>query len=134
MSLVRRQSKAHEAHTAGTWDCGYIRVSSRIQYTASSFASALVGLFGWVLGLRSHQVKPAGLFAANASFESHVPDLVLDRGLVPMWGRVKTRLSRLRGFQQGRIQRYLLYILLALFGLLLSLVRVGDLARRILRR
>jgi hypothetical protein len=47
---------------------------------------------------------------------------------------VKSRLASLRVLQQGRVQRYLLYILLALFGLLLSIVPLWDLARRLLGR
>ena len=32
----------------GTWDCGYARPTSRMQYSASSFAQTVVVLFRWV--------------------------------------------------------------------------------------
>ena len=44
--LARRQPALRHV---GTWDCGYARPTSRMQYTASSFAQMIVGMFGWVL-------------------------------------------------------------------------------------
>jgi hydrogenase-4 component B len=32
---------------APTWDCGYAAPAPTMQYTSSSFAQMLVGLFGW---------------------------------------------------------------------------------------
>ena len=36
---------------ARTWDCGYARPTPRMQYTASSFAETLVGLFAWAAAI-----------------------------------------------------------------------------------
>lgn len=130
--VLARQFQRYPAHKAVTWDCGYVRRRGTMQYTSSSFASALVGLFRWILRPGIHWVPPAGLFPDRSAFESHVPDIVLDGLLSPFWRRVKSQLASLRVLQQGRVQRYLLYILLALFGLLLSLVPVVDLAKSLL--
>ncbi|MGA2229336.1 MAG: proton-conducting transporter membrane subunit [Tepidisphaeraceae bacterium] len=131
---VRGMPRRRTVQAAPTWDCGYLRASPRIQYTASSFADTLVGLFRWLLRPTFHRSLPTGVFANETKYESHVPDVVLDGWLHPLWGRVKVRLASARALQQGRLQWYLLYILLALFVLLLSLVPAADLARRVLGR
>jgi hydrogenase-4 component B len=103
-----------------------------MQYTSSSFANTLVALFRWLLRPQIHQTPPKDLFPGPSCFESHVPEIVLDGGLNPLWRRLKAQLASARWVQQGRVQRYLLYILLALFALLLSLVPVAELAKRLL--
>jgi hydrogenase-4 component B len=106
--------------TAGpTWGCGYAAPTPRMQYTSSSFAQMLVGLFGWVLRPRTHRPGKMDLFPQRTDFHSDVPDTVLDEAVLPAfrfgawlfsWGRV---------LQQGSIQMYLLYIFVALLALLL---------------
>ena len=70
-----------------TWGCGYARPTARMQYTGSSFAEMLILRFGWALLPRAHVVPPRGPFPRHASFESHVPDAVLDTALVPILRR-----------------------------------------------
>jgi hydrogenase-4 component B len=132
--LVRRQSLSRRILAGATWDCGYAHPSPRMQYTSSSFASPLVGLFRWLLRPRIHYTPPSGLFPTRSAFESHVPDIVLDGWLKPVWRRIKLHLASARVLQQGNVQRYLLYVLLAIFALLLSLVPVVELARKLLGR
>ena len=131
---LRRMLMRRPLGAAGTWDCGYLRTSSRIQYTASSFASTLVALFAWVLRPLAHRAPPVGVFPGSSRFDSHVPEVVLDGLLNPWWGRFKSSLASARVLQQGSVQRYLLYIMLALFGLLLSLVPVTELVKKLLGR
>jgi hypothetical protein len=90
-----------------------------MQYTSSSFAQMLVGLFGWALRPRSRRPKDWPLFPRNAEFHSQVPDVVLDEVLLPAFRLGAWLLSGFRVFQRGNIQIYLLYIFLALIGLLL---------------
>jgi hydrogenase-4 component B len=103
---------------AGTWDCGYAAPAPRMQYTSSSFAELLVGIFGWALRPRRHGPDLVGPFPAAAGFHSHVPDIVLDRAIVPGFGLAGRIVARLRPIQQGSLHLYLVYILLALFALL----------------
>src|SRR5262249_46305600 len=51
--------------TGPTWGCGYAAPTPRMQYTSSSFAELLVGLFGWALRPKEHQPKVQGLFPAE---------------------------------------------------------------------
>jgi hydrogenase-4 component B len=131
---VRRQSVSRRIHAGATWDCGYARPSPRMQYSSSSFAGPLVGMFRWLLRPRIHYTPPLGLFPTRSVFESHVPEIVLDGWLKPLWRRIKLHLASARVLQQGNVQRYLLYVLLAIFALLLSLVPGVELARRLLGR
>ena len=119
-AVVLRRSKV----VAGpTWGCGYVAPTPRMQYTASSFAQMLVGLFARVL--RPHIRRPSvrGLFPRPTGFHSEVPDAVLDGLVLPAFRGSAWLLSWLRFLQQGTIQTYLLYIFLALIALLLW--RVG---------
>jgi hydrogenase-4 component B len=134
MMLMGRRSLWRPVHEALTWDCGYARPRGAMQYTSSSFASTLVGIFSWVLRPCISCVPPKDVFPGRSEFESHVPDIVLDGFLNPFWSRVKSWLAPARVLQQGRVQRYLFYILLTLFGLLLSMVPLTELARRLLGR
>jgi hydrogenase-4 component B len=105
---------------ASTWGCGYVAASPRMQYTASSFAQMLVGLFGWALRPRSRTPTNLPLFPAKSSFHSEVPDAVLDEAVRPAFRFGAWLFARSRVvFQQGSVQGYLLYIFLALIALLL---------------
>jgi hydrogenase-4 component B len=102
-----------------TWDCGYAKGSPRIQYSASSFAQILVGLFRWAVLPDEHRPSLKGPFpAVGQRFESHAPDPVLDRLLLPALSRVRALLGFARVIQAGRIQTYLLYIVVTLVVLL----------------
>jgi hydrogenase-4 component B len=113
--LLRRQG----ATRAPTWGCGYAAPSSRMQYTSSSFAEMIVGLFGWVLRPRTHRPVELPLFPQHADFHSEVPDTVLDVVVLPTFRSGAWFFSLLRIFQQGNIQIYLLYIFVALIALLM---------------
>ena len=56
-----------------------------MQYTASSFAEMLVGIFGGILRPERHQPDIKGLFPGRSSFGSHVPEVVLDNGILPFF-------------------------------------------------
>ncbi len=104
--------------TAITWDCGYAQPTPRMQYTASSVARTLVGFFSWAMPPVVHEPRPFPLFPAAASFESHVPDTVLDRALLPSLRAIQWFLGFARYFQRGRVQLYLLYLGVTLVVLL----------------
>ncbi len=116
---LRTRAEREAMRTVGTWDCGYARPTARMQYTSSSFAQFLVALFGWALRPRVHPPRINGFFPATSHFESHVDDTVLDGVILPAAGRLERIALRLRFLQHGRVQLYILYVLVALVGLLL---------------
>lgn len=115
---LRRWMMGKEQRTFGTWDCGYTAPTVRMQYTASSFAQPLTHLFGWLL--RTHTSAPAmdQSFPTEARFLSHTEDLVLHRGMEPGFRWFDKVLAAGRVLQGGRVQVYILYILVTLILLL----------------
>jgi len=111
---LRAVSRAAEMVRAEvTWSGAFPTTTSRVQYTASSYAASLLSVFGPLSG--SQQViGPMGL-------QVHVADPVLDRIAQPTWSRVREAALKLRRIQTGRIVWYLVYVISALLGLLLYL-------------
>ncbi|HRQ59275.1 MAG TPA: proton-conducting transporter membrane subunit [Azoarcus taiwanensis] len=118
----------------GTWDCGYAAPSARMQYSSSSFAQVLVGIFAWVLHPRERHPRFRQLFPRLGKYRSHVHDVVLDEWVLPAIAWFSRNAMRLRVLQTGRVQAYILYVLIAVLALVLSIVPVGDLLRSIVTR
>jgi hypothetical protein len=90
-----------------------------MQYTASSFARGLVAFFAWAMPPVVDAPRPFPLFPTGAHLETHVPDTVLDRALLPVLRRTKWLFAVARYVQSGRVQLYLLYVAAALLALLI---------------
>jgi hydrogenase-4 component B len=103
---------------SGTWDCGYAAPSASMQYTASSFAEMLVGIFGGVLRPDRHTPNTAALFPSQERFQSHVPEVVLEKGILPFLAAADLRFAMIRRLQNGQLNHYILYIFAALIVLL----------------
>jgi hydrogenase-4 component B len=100
-----------------TWNCGYAAPSGRMQYTAGSFAGVITEWFAWILHPRRHEHRPEAAFPRHAEFEEHTPETVLEEVIEPA-ARIILRVSQAtRRFQHGRVQSYLLYLLIALAAL-----------------
>ena len=112
--LLRKRTVRQE----GTWDCGYVKPDARMQYTASSYAQPLTGMFHAVLGGKTEGVPVSGSFPSGARFSSETPDTFLRLIFRPAFAAAGAALSRLRWLQHGRLQMYVLYIAAALLVLL----------------
>lgn len=127
LGLVGWRLQRHSASASRdltTWGCGYPYPTPRIQYTASSFGDSLVRLFNFGLWTDRHGGKVKGLFPAPETFASHTPDLVLDRGLKPIFSGLAWLFNWLRRrIQNGIAAIYLLYIFLTLITLLILVAR-----------
>jgi hydrogenase-4 component B len=113
----RVQSVASSA--APTWGCGYAAPTPRMQYTSSSFAQTVVGLFAWVLRPRRHKPDKLPLFPRAAGFHSAIFDTVLDDAVLPAFRFGAWLFSWFRVLQRGSVQTYLLYIIITLIALML---------------
>jgi hydrogenase-4 component B len=102
---------------APTWGCGFTAPTPRMQYTASSFAAPLLAPLARLMWPSLRKKRPKGIFPKSAAFRSHYDDLA-DRGIFDPAVRLFDRLSGvLRPLQHGRLQVYLLYVLLTLVAL-----------------
>jgi formate hydrogenlyase subunit 3/multisubunit Na+/H+ antiporter MnhD subunit len=120
LAMVRRNLlSGRRVDRVPTWDCGYAVPTPRMQYTASSFASPLLLLFRMFLRPRISLHPPTDLFPKQASFESETPDVFRECLFQPAFTAIAWTASKLRWFQHGRIQLYVLYIALTILVLLI---------------
>lgn len=106
-----------------TWDCGYARPNPRMQYTASSFAQPLMDVFIGFMRRHRRIQSPTGYFPSTSKFDTDTRDLFRERLFVPFFHRMNKLLSLLRWVQQGRIQLYVLYIVITLIAVLIWSLR-----------
>lgn len=128
--LVRKMRRGSHREV-GTWDCGFASPTPRMQYTASSFAQMLVDQFSWALRPRRRRSGPTGPFPESAEFESHVPDPVLTSVALPAASAVERALLHVRWLQRGRVQMYILYVLIAVAALLLWVFPMRSIFERL---
>jgi hydrogenase-4 component B len=103
---------------AGAWDCGYVKPTARMQYTASSFAQPIIDLFNVFQRGRKRFKAPKGYFPSTASFETKTLDTSREHVYRPIFEGVEGLLKKVKVMQHGRIQLYVLYIVLTLAVLL----------------
>jgi hydrogenase-4 component B len=108
-----------------TWDCGYARPSARMQYSAGSLAAIITGWFAWILRPQRHVHPAAARFPAHASFEEHTPETVLTCVVQPAARLVMRVVGAARRLQHGRLQAYVLYVLIGVAALALLAVIGG---------
>jgi len=115
--LLWRRVKQNGVARAGTWDCGYAAPTARMQYTAGSFAGIITEWFAWILRPRRQAHLPREIFPARASFEEHTPETVLEDVVEPAGAGVMRLSGLVRHLQHGRLQAYILYLLIGLAAL-----------------
>ena len=106
------------------WGCGGIRVSPRMQYTATSYAEPLVRVFDDALQPRRDvQVTHADesrYLVSRVRFRQRVTDLVSDRLYDPVVRGSLALGEAARRIQNGNIHRYLGFSFTALIVVLLA--------------
>ncbi|MGE5809705.1 MAG: hydrogenase 4 subunit B [Nitrospirota bacterium] len=105
------------------WDCGFEKVTSRMQYTATSFSMPLRRIFGYLFSIKEHvrQVPPVShpAFPQRLHYHLRVRDrfwLWLYQPVVDASFWLSRRIGRM---QQGRIQIYLIYSFVTILVLLI---------------
>lgn len=101
-----------------TWGCGYLAPTTRMQYSASSFADMLVSLFAGILRPERHRPRIRGMFPRGSRFGSHVPEAILERLFVPMLEALHQKLLPIRKLQHGHLHLYILYTFVTLVVLI----------------
>jgi formate hydrogenlyase subunit 3/multisubunit Na+/H+ antiporter MnhD subunit len=101
-----------------TWDCGYVKPSASMQYSGGSFAQPMTWLLGPALRGQEKIEAPGGYFPSKASVETTFPDWIEDSAFRPAFEAVTWVCNQLKCLQHGRINLYILYILIALMAAL----------------
>ena len=122
--LLRWQLLRQREVLAGpTWGCGYTRPTPRMQYTASSYAQPLLDLFGPLLGLKRRAPIIKAYFPSPDEVETMATtasDPAVETAYRPVFTTVAKVLGFLHCLQAGRVQIYVLYIVLTLVVLLVA--------------
>ncbi|MBN2419894.1 MAG: hydrogenase [Deltaproteobacteria bacterium] len=106
-----------------TWDCGYLKPTGRMQYTASSFAWPVISMFRWIVRPGLNVDVSKGLFPERGLLSSRTDD-VFNKGLfTPIFRFTSLLAQRVHKLQEGRNQLYVLYIAVTILILLLVKVR-----------
>ncbi len=104
---------------APVWGCGFQHPTSRMQYTASSFAQPLTTQFRLFIGSRETLVPPEGYFPAAASYASDSGDPFLRLLFAPGFRWFSRVVAPLNVVQHGHIHVYVLYVAATLVALLI---------------
>ncbi len=105
------------------WDCGFEKVTNRMQYTATSFAMPLRRIFGFLFSIKEHvkliQPAPHPAYPQRLSYHLRVRDrfwLWIYQPVVDASFWLSRRIGRM---QHGRIQVYLIYSFVTILFLLI---------------
>lgn len=113
--LLRRQPPA----TGLTWDCGYNAPTPRMQYTGSSFTAPITRIFRPFLRTRFESQTPTDIFPDSSSWLTHTPDVFYERIYLVVFRYLEKLFIRANLVQHGRLNLYILYIVLTLLVLLI---------------
>jgi hypothetical protein len=106
------------------WGCGGVRVSPRMQYTATSYAEPLVRVFDDALqpsrDLTVDHAAESRYLVQRVEFSQQLVDVVEERAYAPVVATASRLGVRARGVQNGRIHRYLAFSFAALLVVLLA--------------
>jgi hydrogenase-4 component B len=109
-----------------TWDCGYAAPTARMQYTAGSFGGIITEWFAWILDPRRRGNLPTETFPVRADLSEHTPETVLERIVEPAGALVMQLSGLVRRLQHGRVQAYLLYLVVGLVALAVVVLTGGG--------
>jgi NADH:ubiquinone oxidoreductase subunit 5 (subunit L)/multisubunit Na+/H+ antiporter MnhA subunit len=121
--FIARRGRTLPAGSSVTWGCGYLRPTSRMQYSATSFAASLVAWFRWVLTPEQHREEVRGLFPRPTHFVSHVPETTLERIYLPFLEYLYEKSAPVRHLQHGKLNIYIVYTFTTLLVLLALTLR-----------
>ena len=104
------------------WGCGGVRVSPRMQYTATSYAEPLARVFDDALrperDVEVTHTSESRYLVERVEFRQRLDDVIEARAYRPLLGLADRFGLAARGLQNGSIHRYLAYSFVALVGVL----------------
>jgi formate hydrogenlyase subunit 3/multisubunit Na+/H+ antiporter MnhD subunit len=111
--------KGKQPAEAGTWDCGYAAPTARMQYGASSFSQPLTDFFQPILRKIGQYPVITEYFPGKASFSTEAQAVFYNSFYMPAAARLRDLAYRFSWIQHGRLQIYIMYIVVTLLLLLL---------------
>jgi hydrogenase-4 component B len=106
-----------------TWDCGFGKLNERMEYTATSLSQPIRTVFKSLYKTATN-IDKQYFFESNAYLKKSIQvdsasrDIFEDRLYRPLTGAAIAFFDKVRKIQTGKVNAYLLYILIALLSLL----------------
>jgi formate hydrogenlyase subunit 3/multisubunit Na+/H+ antiporter MnhD subunit len=113
--LVVSRVYRRRVRRAAPWDCGFVRLDSRMQDTAEGFGQPIRHIFGPFFGIRRELPSPTD---AAPRYRVEISDRIWTGAYVPAAALVQRLAAAVVQLQQGRISTYLVYSLVTLLVLL----------------
>jgi formate hydrogenlyase subunit 3/multisubunit Na+/H+ antiporter MnhD subunit len=112
-------------HRVPIWDCGFEKLTPRMQYTGTAFGMPLRRIFGFLFGIRERitPVPHAGqsAYPSRILYSLRVRDRVWSLFYAPIAVASFAVARQVGRLQQGRIQSYLIYSFVTIIVLLVFL-------------
>lgn len=110
--LKVKLEKKFGRRTSPAWGCGYENISSRMQYTASSFADELNEIPKSILVYHKKVKVSDNAFPIPSKFESHSQDFTDTKIVLPFYRFFSSMISRITFLSQTDIRYYIGFILI----------------------
>ena len=113
--FVRQRLQQNKTVTIGdTWGCAYTAITSKHQYTATSYADNYGQLAQPILNIAKHmpEIAEEEIFPVERKFTSHHEDTIYIKLIQRPVYWIMNMLRRLAVLQSGQIQHYILYAFL----------------------
>jgi len=120
--LLQGFIRKNRSKRCSTWNCGYELPNTRMQYTGSSLVSSIVELSTPILQPSLTLPQITSSFPQTARFRIKIPDVFFAYGVLPVSRLLRHHIPKIRIFQQGQTQRYILYLLLVTLFLFFFIV------------
>ena len=112
--------RRHKLLSGPTWDCGYIKPTSRMQYTSSALVQSITDFFSPIFGISSRR--------RGAALASEQGSDIADRVFWNFIFRVTARWSEMiHRFQTGYLHFYILVMVISLIAMLIWAFFSGEL-------
>ncbi len=104
--------KTRQVETGPTWGCGYTAASSKLQYTATSYADNYVKLANPLLHSKTvtTDIREDEIFPEKRIFETHSQDSFKEYLIDKPVSLLLELLKKIAVMQTGQIQHYILYL------------------------
>ena len=123
--LILRKLMCRRYEEHATWGCGYDKPTSRMQYTASSYASPFISTLRPLFKRISHIKKPKEIFPKEAYYEQEIEDIEEAYIVKPIVKWDEKLLAKFERLQNGNIQQYILIGLIFLLAAIIGVIYIG---------
>lgn len=117
--LRRWVSSSKPVEVGPTWGCGYPTSSAKLQYTANSFARSYSKLAKPMLDIGKKEIAITEVFPSKKHYETHTYDKIERYFIDKLIKLIKVVTGWFLFLQNGRLQRYILYGILFISGVII---------------